>query len=206
MDYLLAFSAAFGLSFLGMLPPGMLNMTVVSLSIKKSMRLALVFAFGAALIEFFQTWVMVKCVDAGQDFLDGNIYVYWVAFFILFGLGISYLVIKPKKIEEKKNVDSSPLKALIHGMSLSIVNVVAYVFWLMTGVYFINQGVLYSNTFILLAFSFGAMAGAFVVYLIYGILGDKLLSRFDFFANNINKIIALIFFFLSGLQLFKIFG
>ena len=44
MDYLLAFSAAFGLSFLGMLPPGMLNMTVVSLSMKKSMRLAVVFA------------------------------------------------------------------------------------------------------------------------------------------------------------------
>ncbi len=205
MNYLLAFGAAFGLSFLGMLPPGMLNMTVVSLSMKKSLRLALFFAFGAAAVEFFQTFIMVKCVDAVQGFLDGNLYVYWIAFFILIGLGISYLVVKPKKLEANKKMDAQPAKALIHGISLSIVNVVAYVFWLMTGVYFINQGILYSDISILLVFSLGAMIGAFLVYLIYGILGDKILSRFDFFANNINKIIAAIFFFLAALQLLKVF-
>lgn len=204
MNYLLAFGAAFGLSFLGMLPPGMLNMTVVSLSMKKSFRLALVFALGAALVEFFQTFVMVKCVDSVQEFLEDNLYVYWIAFFILVALGIGYLLAKPKKLQTDQKMDANPLKALVHGMSLSIVNVLAYVFWLMTGVYFINQGILFSDLSILLVFSLGAMAGAFVVYLIYGVLGDKILSRFDFFAKNINTIIAFIFFVLAAIQLVKV--
>lgn len=204
MNHLIAFGAAFGLSFLGMLPPGMLNMTVVSLSMKKNMFAASLFAFGAALVEFFQVFLIVYFIEPVNHFLNENVFVYWIALFILLGLGGYYLISKPKKVDTSVSLKINYYGAFLQGMSLSIINVLAYVFWLMSGVYFLNEGILYSDLSILLIYSLGVMSGAFVAYMIYAYLGDKILNQYDFFVENINKIIAIIFFILASLQLFKI--
>ncbi len=202
MDYLVAFGIAFGFSFVGMLPPGMLNMTVIGLNMNKGFKIALFFAIGAAFVEFFQSLLVIKFADKVQVYLEGNVYVNWVAVVILLVLGISFLLAKPKKENIKeKEVEGSTGGAMVKGMTLALANVLVYAFWLAQGIYWNQQGVLRDEWSILITFSVGIFLGSVAAYLVYIALGEKILKRFDAFANNLNKVLAGVFFVLAALQL-----
>jgi len=206
MEYLVALGIAFGFSFVGMLPPGMLNMTVIGLSMKKGFKVALFFAIGAAIVEFFQSLLVIKFADSAQSFLDEyELYVNWTAVVILIALGLSFLFTKQKKenIEEKK-VEGNAMSALVKGITLAFANVLVYAFWLVQGIYWTQKGVLYNEWPILITFSFGIFLGSVAAYVVYILLGEKILSKFDSFARNLNKILAGIFFLLAALQLSQI--
>ena len=206
MNFLTAFGIAFGFSFVGMLPPGMLNMTVVGLSIKKGFKTAFFFAVGAALVEFFQSLLVIKFADKAQTFLNEyELYVNWAAVVILVILGLSFLFSKQKKENIKeKEVEGNALSAMTKGMTLAFANVLVYAFWLVQGIYWTQQGVLYNEWSILITFSLGIFFGSVAAYSVYILLGKKILSKFDAFANNLNKILAGLFFVLAALQLVKI--
>ncbi|HFC00406.1 MAG TPA: hypothetical protein ENJ53_06330 [Phaeodactylibacter sp.] len=206
MNYLTAFGIAFGFSFVGMLPPGMLNMTVIGLSIKKGFKSALFFGIGAALVEFFQSLLVIKFADKAQGFLDKyELYVNWVAVIILVALGLSFLFSKQKKENiQEKEVEGNALSAMTKGITLAFANVLVYAFWLVQGIYWTQKGVLYDDWSILITFSLGIFFGSISAYTVYILLGEKILSKFDSFANNLNKILASIFFVLAGIQLIQI--
>src|SRR5688500_2444634 len=59
MDMLQNFLLAFLFSFLGSIPPGTLNLTVLQLGLEKKMNIAWRFAIAAALIEYPYAWLAV---------------------------------------------------------------------------------------------------------------------------------------------------
>ena len=188
MEFLIAMGIAFGFSFVGMLPPGMLNMTVIGLSIKKGFKVALFFAIGAALVEFFQSLLVIKFADKVQVYLEGNVYVNWAAVVILIALGLSFLLAKPKKDNIKeKEVEGNAMSAMVKGMTLALANVLVYAFWLAQGIYWTQQGVLTNDWPILITFSLGIFLGSVAAYVVYILLGEKILSKFDAFANNLHR-------------------
>lgn len=207
MDYLIAFGIAWGFSFVGMLPPGMLNMTTIGLSMKKGFYPALWFAVGAAIIEFGQALMVIKFSIKAEAFLtEYESIVNWVAVVVLIALALSFLLAKPKKdntkVDENLKEDKS---TLLKGMTLAFANVLVYPFWLAQGIVWTQKGVLDGSWSFSIVFSIGVFLGSVTAYLVYIILGEKILSKFDAFANNLNKILAALFFFLAILQLAQIF-
>jgi len=207
MNYLIAFGIAWGFSFVGMLPPGMLNMTTIGLSIKKGFYPAFWFAVGAALIEFFQSLLVIKYSANAQVFLkEYESVVNWVAVAVLIALALSFLLAKPKKDNTKVDENLKEDKGtLIKGMTLAFANVLVYPFWLAQGIVWTQKGVLDGSWPLSIIFSIGIFLGSVSAYTIYILLGEKILSKFDAFANNLNKILAALFFFLAALQLAQIF-
>ncbi|HFA51382.1 MAG TPA: hypothetical protein ENJ95_20410 [Bacteroidetes bacterium] len=206
MEYITAFGIAFGFSFVGMLPPGMLNMKTVGLSLSKGFYAALFFAVGAASVEFFQSLLVIKFADNVAQYLDGNVYVLWAAVAILTALGISFLLSKPKK--DAANLEGNALKnksTFFSGIGMAFMNVLVHPFWLAQGIYWTQQGVLWNGWPILITFSAGIFLGSVACYVLYILLAEKILKKFDVVANNINKILAAIFFVLAAIQLFQIF-
>jgi len=217
MEFILAFGIAFGFSFAGMLPPGMLNMTTVGLSMKKGFYPALMFGIGAAFIEFGQSLLVIKYSKIAADFLEKyEMYVNYVAVAVLLALAFSFLFAKAKKENSKvdDNLKESDSNTLLKGMTLAFANVLVYPFWLAQGIYwslpkngFIDgQAVLDGSWALSITFSIGIFFGSVAVYAIYIMLGEKLLKKFDVIANNMNKILAGLFFLLAALQIIKIFA
>lgn len=60
MTLLSHFFIALGLSFIGSLPFGMINMTVAHTAIRKGMQAAIFTALGAALVELIQVFIALK--------------------------------------------------------------------------------------------------------------------------------------------------
>lgn len=205
MDYLLAFGIAWGFSFVGMLPPGMLNMTVIGLSIKKGFYAALWFAIGAAIIEFGQALLVIKYSAKAEVFLtDYETVVNWVAVAVLIALALSFLLAKPQKDNSKVDENIKDGGTFLKGVTLAFANVLVYPFWLTQGIVWTQKGVLDGSWTMSIIFSVGIFLGSVSAYLVYIMLGEKILSKFDAFANNLNKILAGLFFFLAALQLAQI--
>ena len=209
MDYFIAFIIALGLSFVGMVPPGMITMKLVSISFNKSVKAAILFALGVTFIEFFQTIVTLHFSKIFVELVGENIYIKWTAVAVLVLLAISFLLSKNNK---NKGLDKKELKEInkrtsfFKGALLSIVNVLKYPFWIAQGVYFLNNGILKDEKFFLIIYSLGALIGSFTMYFLYIKLGKKLLDKFDNLANNMNKILAVFFLFLAIIQVINIFN
>ena len=209
MDYFIAFIIALGLSFVGMVPPGMITMKLVSISFNKSVKAAILFALGVTFIEFFQTIVTLHFSKIFVELVGENIYIKWTAVAVLVLLAISFLLSKNNK---NKGLDKKELKEInkrtsfFKGALLSIVNVLKYPFWIAQGVYFLNNGILKDEKFFLIIYSLGALIGSFTMYFLYIKLGKILLDKFDNLANNMNKILAIFFLFLAIIQVINIFN
>jgi len=201
MYYLIAFSIAFGFSFLGMLAPGLINMKLVAVSFKRGIKSAFLFAIGASSVEFFQALLSLHFADLCIDFFTGNIIVQWSAVVLLLALSISFLLAKPKKqkFEEKQEKHSS----LINGILISMLNIIVYPFWMAVGIYYMDNGIIKNEWDILIIFSLGAMLGTFTAYLIYIKLGNYIMTKFDSIAKNLNLILAVIFLILAIIQSLK---
>lgn len=204
MDYLIAFGVAFGFSFIGMLPPGMLTMKLIDISFKKSMQAAIMFGMGAAFVEFFQSLVAIRFSAIIAKYLEGNPIVQWSAVALLVILGLGSLFAKPKKKEFTETKQEKSHSSFFNGIAIAMLNVIVYLFWMALGAKFMQDGILRNEWPILLTFSLGVMMGSLSVYVIYAKLGEFILNKFEFVATNINRILALVFFVLAGVQILKI--
>ena len=69
------FYIAFIISFIGSLPLGVLNLTIVEISIKRTLIHAFYFALAAALVEFVQAFIAIKFSTL---FADNPSLEYWL--------------------------------------------------------------------------------------------------------------------------------
>lgn len=215
MEYLLALVIAFGFSFVGLLPPGMLNMTALSISLKKDFSEGMKFGVGAAFIMFFQSLLVVKYSNKAAEFLsEYEMYVNYVAVAVLLSLAFSFLFAKTnsESVNVSAKLDKKEKNMILKGMTLAFANVLVYPYWLAQGIYwslpkngFINENPVLDGSWpISIVFSFGIFLGSVGIYILYLSLGDKILKKFDSITKNMNKILAALFFVLASLQILKI--
>ena len=205
MHYILAFLLAFALSFLGMMPPGMINITSVNVRMKKGIYASLSFLMGASVIEFFQALVSIQCADTLAGYFVDNTIVQWGAVLVFVILGLSFLLTKVKKIETDRPADKNGHSFFIKGAVLSLFNVLVYPFWIAQGIIFLHNGWLHDSWIDLIIFSLGVMLGTASCLYGYVKLGHRVLTRFDRFSKNINQFLALVFFILAVIQLWQLY-
>jgi len=184
----------FGLSFIGSLPFGIINMTVAHTAIHRGITAALWMAFGAAFIEFFQvivslkfSWLFVK---------DGEVenILKMVAAAVLLSAGI-YFFFFAKAIAPSADEKKEPGKrrsAFGKGMLVSTLNVMAIPFWIFYGALLTSYDLLkIGNTFVLV-FASGTVMGTFSLLSVYAFLGDRILRKSEQITRWVNKFIGLV--------------
>ena len=160
MDILQNFLVAFAFSFLGSIPPGTINLTVLQLGLDEKIKIALRFSFAAAIIEYPYAWIAVKFSDyiTSSTAITGNFKLLTAVIMILLGMLNLWSVRKPTPLVKK--FQESGLR---RGLVLGILNPMAIPFWLAITAYLTLQGwVNVTTTSGLHGYLFGVFLGAFV--------------------------------------------
>jgi threonine/homoserine/homoserine lactone efflux protein len=187
-------------SFVGTLPLGMLNLTILQLALANRQQQAMAFSLGATLIEFIQIGITLLGMNVllAVPLLSQAISI--ISIPILLYLGYKNF----KKEANTEGVTLTSKNAFIQGFVLGFANVVVYPFWLLWGNVFVQNGWLQPTPEAYFYFSFAAAIGTFGAFLFFILLGKILWQRLSRVQKMIDKLIGYTFFGFAAFQFFKI--
>ncbi len=187
-------------SFVGTLPLGMLNLTVLQMSLAKRQRQAIAFSFGVVIVEFLQIFLTFLAMNVLLNIPYLNTGLAIVSIPILLFLGFKNL----KNSPNTEGVVLSDKNAFWQGILLSFANVLVYPFWLLWGNLFVKNGWLSPTPLAYSIFAFGAIIGTFSAFLMFILLGKILWKRLINVQKITNKLIAFAFFGFAFFQIYKL--
>ena len=191
MFIVLPFILGFLIAAVGIIAPGMLNMTIAKLSITENKKQALLFAYGAVFVVFIQCFTglyFAKFLDS-HPVVSDNLKKFGVIIFILLTIGFVYASLKSKKpqveveIKDKKN-------RLLYGISLSSLNMFAIPYYAFISLTLASKNIFDFDILSIIIFSVAATLGTYFIFYLYAILFKKIEHKVGFITNNINFLIA----------------
>lgn len=193
MQVLGLFFLGFISAFVGISPPGLINMTAVKVNLKEGKRTALWFVFGAVIIIFFQTFLALlfaRVIDKSPSLI---LLLREIGCVIFALLTVYFLfVAKKPKIKGSNIKKYSNSSRFFLGMLLSALNFFPIPYYVFLGITFASYQLFTFDFLSILIFVLGVVSGAFVVFYGYVVFFTKIESKADFFIQNMNKIIGTI--------------
>ncbi|GAB5554622.1 MAG: hypothetical protein Sapg2KO_42130 [Saprospiraceae bacterium] len=194
-------------SFIGTIPFGPINLSVVDATLRDGMKGAIIFAIPAAIVEFAYSyfslsfyWVLNEQVTTSK----------WISILVMivFLLGGLYFFFK----KEKPNTDGPEYKRknnFLKGFIIATLNPQAIPYWIFViGYYNLKNYVDISCTEhldLLLSFVLGAALGKMACLYLYALLSNRIAHRLGRISALMNKIIGLVLFFIALVQLIQFF-
>ncbi|OYQ37860.1 lysine transporter LysE [Flavobacterium cyanobacteriorum] len=207
MDITLPLLLGFGLSALGILLPGLINMTAAKISIRDGHQRAVVFALGAASVIFIQTYVAVsfaKFISSHPDIIELLEEVGLVIFLLLTVYFLFLVKKKIPKVEDEVVKLRSKTGNFFLGALLSSLNFFPIPYYVFVSVTLAKQGYFeFGNLFVLL-FVTGATLGALAVFYLYIICFKKVGRGTIYFMENSHYFIGAVTGLVSILALIRI--
>jgi len=171
---------AFVVSYIGSIPPGTINVSVMQLAILKRRRAAIYFALAASIVEFVYTGITVQF----HIFLDSNevisFYFQVITSLALIGLGLSNIFSKSTSESIKVDTRLTGRHGFLRGLILGLLNPMTVPFWLAITTYLENDYLIKVDGFGFWAYLIGLSTGTFCLLLTVNALG----SRFSKIADN----------------------
>ena len=193
MQILGLFFLGFISAFVGISPPGLINMTAVKVNLKEGKRTALWFVFGAVIIIFFQTFLALlfgRAIDKSPSLI---LLLREIGCVIFALLTIYFLFVAKKPKLKGGNIKKySNSSRFFLGMLLSALNFFPIPYYVLLGITFASYQLFAFDFLSILIFVLGVVSGAFVVFYGYVVFFTKIESKADFFIQNMNKIIGTI--------------
>jgi threonine/homoserine/homoserine lactone efflux protein len=177
------------INFIGYIPPGNINLTLLQITLNQGIKQALYFISAFSFVEFFITWLIIH----GANWLSGQIKLGAVIDWVMVVLFSTLAVItwfNRKKVPQTKHSGYGSIK---YGVILGFVNPMQIPFWMICGTYLIAHGWILTGTLPLIIFSLGSAAGAFLCLLAYAKSANYLHQRSGFSNRAINTAIAMLF-------------
>lgn len=181
----------FGLAvgFLGVLPPGLLNMTAARISVEQGRKGAKLFALGACMIICIQVYLGVffsKLISSSPEIVTA---LEQLAIFVFIGLSIFFFI----KARMDEGPDVRPVKhkgrrLFASGLMLSALNIFPVPFYIGFSTFLASRGLFVFRFPEAYLFILGAVAGSYVMLYIY----LRYVELFDFNSATFNKKISYI--------------
>ena len=186
-------------NFIGYIPPGNINLTLVQITINRGIKQALQFIIAFSCVEFFFTYGVMQGAKwlSAQARLDTIIDYVMI---VLFGtLGIITWLNRNKRNKTTYSEHAS----IKYGILLGFLNPMQIPFWMVTGTYLITHEWIENGGFALVIFSLGSAAGAFLALFAYAKFAHYLQRRFEFSTRAIDIGISILFFGFAAYHIFK---
>lgn len=188
----------FLIGFVGYLPPGNINLTVVQMSISKSKHHHVwYFILFAALMEFiycFGSLMGMKLLLEQQGVI---LVLKWSSVVVFTVLGILSFI-------HKVNDPAKPSSGVRRGIIIAILNPLQIPFWLIWGVYVMHNGWVQPDILSITFFSLITAAGSLTILWLYSVAGRKMEDILNAHQKLINRVIGLIFIGLAVIELIKL--
>ncbi|MBU0941011.1 MAG: LysE family transporter [Bacteroidetes bacterium] len=205
MNLLISLFTGFATAFIGITPPGLLNMTAAKVNLKEGRRNAGWFILGAIIIIFFQAYVAIlfaRVINVRPDIVA---LLREVGFGIFGALTVYFLwIAKTPKIKKAKIKKSSQKKRFFLGMLLSALNFFPIPYYVFVSITLSTYDVFSFELASVLTFVTGVVLGSSIVFYFYIQFFQKIESKADYLLRNMNKIIGTITGLISVVTLFNI--
>ncbi|MEP1490538.1 MAG: lysine transporter LysE [Algibacter sp.] len=192
-------------ALLGVIPPGLLNMTAAKISLKEGHTRGIVFSIGVCVIVFAQTYIasiFARYLSNHHEVVD---ILQRVAFVIFILITIYFLFIA--KSEPKNQVEPkirSKHSRFFQGLFMSSINVFPIPYQAYLTITFASFGWLDFEQISIIAYVSGAAMGTFVTLYMYIFFFDKIKGKTFTSQKNMNRIIGGITGLISVVTLFNI--
>jgi len=186
-------------NFVGYVPPGNINLTVVQITANRGLKQALMFITSFSFVEFFFTYFIMHAAKwlSAQARLDTIID--WVMV-VLFGVLGAITWIHRKKPPETHYSEHESIR---YGILLGFLNPMQIPFWMITGTYLITHQWILDGKLALVIFSLGSAGGAFLGLFLYAKFAKYIQSKFALSNRFINTGIAILFFSFAAYHVVK---
>ncbi len=186
-------------SFIGSIPIGAINLNVIKTSLVEGFRPALFFSFGATLIEFFYSFIAIQILDFIPDLHQ---YGTWfniaaVPFFLTMG-------IQSFKSKQQVKKEAAVKKSFYSGILVSILNPLQIPFWIVWNSYFLKNGWITKDFFLLNFYVLGTGIGALLFLSLVSYIAGKYRLDASKSLYWMNKGVGLFFILCGCAQAFKV--
>ena len=182
------------MALIGVIPPGLLNMTAAKISLKEGAGRGIMFSTGVCLIVFVQTYIasiFSKYLSNRPDVVE---ILQRVAFVIFVLITVYFLVLASKQKNEEQAVDEIDVRSkrsrFYHGMFLSALNVFPIPYQAYMTITLASFGILDFERLSIITYVTGAAMGTFVMLYVYIFFFDKTKNKAFTSQKNMNYIIG----------------
>jgi threonine/homoserine/homoserine lactone efflux protein len=187
-------------NFIGYIPPGNINLSLMQLTINRGLKQAVQFIIAFSCVEFFFTFFIMHAAKWLSAQVKLNTIIDWVMVVLFTVLGTITWMHRNKPPENK---DTSDLDSFKYGILLGFLNPMQIPFWMVTGTYLITHEWIVDGRLDLVIFSIGSAAGAFLCLFMYAKFAGFIQQRFALSNKFINTGIAILFFAFAAYHVVK---
>jgi threonine/homoserine/homoserine lactone efflux protein len=177
MSILINFFLAFSFSFVGSIPPGTINLTLLQLGLQNKLKIAFKFALAASAIEYPYAWIAVKFqkLIVNSPYINENLHL--LAALVMIILGIINMW-PSSRTPSLIKIDFSN-SGFRRGILLGLLNPLAIPYWVAMTAFLQSENLIVNlESFALHSYLLGVFLGAFCFLSLLILLSKKLIGRF----------------------------
>ncbi len=191
MNIIVSLLSGFISAFIGITPPGLLNMTAAKVSMKDGRRHAFWFVSGAVLVIFLQVYLAVLFAQIINSRPDIVLLLREVGFVVFTALTVYFFwLAKTPKLKKPKLKKHSTKKRFFLGMFLSALNFFPIPYYVFISVSLSSYALFSFDLTSILIFVSGAVIGSFLVFYLYILFFQKIETKADYLLRNMNVIVG----------------
>lgn len=180
-------------AFIGIIPPGLINMTAAKVNLKEGKRSAYWFVLGAIIVIFCQTALALLFSQFIKERPDVIVLLREVGFGIFASLTLYFLLIAKKpKIKKGKIKKRSTSTRFFLGMLLSALNFFPIPYYVFVTITLASYNLFYFDITSVFTFVTGVVLGSFLGFYCYITFFQKIQGKTDYLMRNMNSIIGII--------------
>ncbi len=195
------FWVGFTISFIGSLPLGVLNLTIIDISLKRSLWQAFYFALAACLVEYGQAFIAIKFSSVLATYPDLTYYINLFVIPVFLGLGLYYFFKQDEPTEQQKE----PSSDFSRGLLLSLINPLAIPFWVAWGTIGHAKGWLVLENLPITIFVLGISLGTLATLMLFALASKLVIKKVATINKWINEIIGVVLIVLGLYQIYRVF-
>ncbi|SDG89364.1 LysE family transporter [Winogradskyella thalassocola] len=193
MSITIIFFLGLFVAMIGVIPPGLLNMTAARISLKEGAGRGIMFSTGVCIVVYIQTYlaaIFARYLSNHSDIVE---ILRRVAFVIFVLITIYFLVLASKEEEVKKETEiKSKHGRLLHGMLLSALNIFPIPYQAYMTITLVSFGWMDFQKLSIVTYVTGAATGTFVMLYFYIFFFDKIKDRSFSSQKSMNLSIGII--------------
>lgn len=172
IDIISVFVLGTAFSFIGSIPPGTLNVSVLQLGLEKKINTALRFALAVSIVEYPYAWIAVEfeSLISRSPWIAANLQLITAVVITTLGIFTVWSARKPSNFSVKFNESG-----FRRGLILSVLNPMAIPYWTGATAYFKAQGWIDLSTQPLIhSYVFGTSVGAMLLLTLFTFMAARL--------------------------------
>lgn len=188
------------MNFVGYIPLGNINLTVVQMTINRGMKQVMYFLVSFSLVEFIFTFCIMKFAEWFSGRTNLLNVMDWVIIVVFLVMG----TLSWRSHKKPPKTDFSRTDSIKLGILLGFINPMQLPFWLIGGTYVISKGWILTGNTALTVFSIGSALGSFLCLYGFAHFARYIQSKFSLSSQFINKSIAILLFTLAFYHIGKL--